>query len=208
MESLLGCKLALIAILIQSLALDIFHGEKRNPIGGHAAAVELRDIRMIKTGQETLFALEVTNDIVRVHSTANELERGFAMQLSILREINFAHSATADERQNFVITNYLSGPVGAGIAHEGFGGKMQGRFFNELIRGLMMFKQRLHFRPQAGVGTTCVVQKRWPFPRIALDRGFNKFGKAFCSLRRGHWINRGLRGSTRIYTEETRLSNL
>ena len=119
--------------------------KKWNSIGGNAAAVKLRDVRMIQAGEETLFVLEAAKNVVRIHAAANKLERDFAMQLSILREINFAHSAAADERQNFVIANCLSG-VKCAIADERFRREMQRRSFNESARAFLLFEQRFNFR--------------------------------------------------------------
>src|SRR5947208_5774979 len=125
LESLLRFQLAVIAIVIQSLALDVFHDKKWNSLCSKAAAVKLRDVWVIETGEEMLFAFEVTNNVFRVQAAANELERDSAIQLPILREINFAHAAAADERDNLVVANDLAGAQCA-LANEGFGCQMQG----------------------------------------------------------------------------------
>src|SRR6266853_1631395 len=97
LEALFRFQLAVIAIVIQSLALDVFHDKKWNSIRSKAAAVKLRDVWVIQTGEEMLFAFEVAQHVFRVQAAANELDRDSAIQLPILREINFAHSAATDE---------------------------------------------------------------------------------------------------------------
>src|SRR2546429_319527 len=52
LEALFRFQLALIAIVIQSLALDVFHDKKWNSIRSKAAAVKLRDVWVIETGEE------------------------------------------------------------------------------------------------------------------------------------------------------------
>ena len=174
-ESLLHREPACLAIVVESVAFHIFHGEKWNSIRGHAAAVKLRDVRMIQAGEETLFVFEVAKDVVCVHAATNELERGFAIQFSIVREINFAHSAAADERQNFVIADYLTGVVRATLAHERFGCEMQGRLLDESVRRFLMFEERFDFRAQRRIRSAFLIEKRRPPFGSVLNRGFDQF---------------------------------
>ena len=63
------------------------------------------------------FAFEVMDHVLRGHAATNQLERDFAMQFPILREINFAHAAAADEGDDLVIADGLAGAECA-FAHE------------------------------------------------------------------------------------------
>jgi len=64
LESLFRFQLAVIAIVIQSLALDVFHDKKWNSIRCKAATVKLRDVWVVQTGEEMLFAFEVAQHVV------------------------------------------------------------------------------------------------------------------------------------------------
>src|SRR5206468_3666903 len=174
LESLFRFQLAVIAIVIQSLALDVFHDKKWNSIRSKAAAVKLRDVWVIETGEEMLFAFEVTNNVFRVEAAANELERDSAIQLPILREINFAHAAAADERDNLVVANDLAGAECA-LAEERFGREMQGRDFNESAHALLLLEERRDLRTHRRIGTTFFLEKRRPTFRFAFDRGLDEF---------------------------------
>src|SRR5438132_3259636 len=173
LEALFRFQLALIAIVIQSLALDVFHDKKWNSIRSKAAAVKLRDVWVIETGEEMLFAFEVTNNVFRVEAAANELERDFAIQLPILREINFAHAAAADERDNLIVANDLAGAECA-LAEERFGREVQGRDFNESAHTLLLLEKRGSLRMHRRIGATFFLQKRRPTFWPALDRGFDE----------------------------------
>ena len=64
---------------------------------------------MIQTRENLFFAMKAPVDFIRIDSAANDLKRNFAIQLSILREINIAHSTAADERKDLVMIDCLSG---------------------------------------------------------------------------------------------------
>src|SRR2546428_2813528 len=130
LQSLGDGQFLLVAIVIETRALDVFHREKWNPINAYATAVKLRDVLMIQTGEQMFFALEVTDDVVRIHAAANKLECDLAMQLSIFRQINFAHAAAPDERDNLVFANSLTGTVCA-LADERLRREVQRRHFDE-----------------------------------------------------------------------------
>ena len=155
------------------MALDVFHDKKWNSIRSKAAAVKLRDVWVIETGEEMLFAFEVTNNVFRVEAAANELERDFAIQLPILREINFAHAAAADERDNLVVANDLAGAQCA-LAEERFGREVQGRDFDESAYALLLLEERRNLRLHRRIGATFFLEKRRPTFWPALDRGFDE----------------------------------
>ncbi len=172
LESLFRFQLALIAIVIQSLAPDVFHDKKWNSIRSHAAAVKLRDVWVIQTGEEMLFAFEVTNNVFRVQAAANELEGDFAIQLPILREVNVAHAAAANKRDDVVVGNGLTGAECA-LAEERFGREVQRWFFNESACALLLLEERRDLRMHRRIGATFFLEKRRPTFWPALDRGFD-----------------------------------
>src|SRR5260370_17283613 len=73
LESLFRFQLAVIAIVIQSLALDVFHDKKWNSIRSKAAAVKLRDVWVIQTGEKLVFAFQLDQHVARPHAPPTKL---------------------------------------------------------------------------------------------------------------------------------------
>src|ERR1700733_6570265 len=97
LEPLLRGKRALFAILVEALALDVFHGEERDAVCRQAASVKLRDVWVVEAGEEMLLPLEMADQFHRSHAAMDKLERDATVHFSIFREIYFAHSASSDE---------------------------------------------------------------------------------------------------------------
>src|SRR6266550_5794936 len=98
----------LIDDLPQCLAVDEFHGDEIQSIV-FADFVNVSDVRMVEGGgglrflNEAAHAIAVTGEIGR-----ENLECNLAAELGIFSEINFAHSARADLRANFVMLEFCS----------------------------------------------------------------------------------------------------
>ena len=88
--------------LAQRLPFDELHRDEVQVVR-FADFVDVRDVRMIESGRRLRFANEPLHPItVRSHLGGQNLQRNFAIQLCILRQVNFAHSAFADLRADFV----------------------------------------------------------------------------------------------------------
>ena len=89
--------------IVERFSFDIFHCKKRLS-ANFFERVNRRDIRMIERGDGAGFNLETTQ-IIRVIDKRNgqRFERDDATEPNIFRQINFAHSADADARNNFII---------------------------------------------------------------------------------------------------------
>src|SRR5438552_579567 len=62
LEAGLKGKAFLVAVIVDANPIDVFHREKWTAVRQDAAAVELGDVWMIKTGEETLLPLEAADD--------------------------------------------------------------------------------------------------------------------------------------------------
>src|ERR1043166_1056441 len=108
LKPLVDGEIFLAAIIVDAGSIDVFHRKERNAIRGHARVIKLGDVWMIETGEQTLLAEKSPHDLIAVHPVPDELERDPTVQLSILREINFAHPAAADQRNDLVIADDLA----------------------------------------------------------------------------------------------------
>src|SRR6266446_4942139 len=104
------------------------------------------------------FALEVTDDVVRIHAAANKLERDSAMQLSILCQINFPHAAAPDKGDNLVVANCLPGTKRT-FADERLRREVQGRHFDKSARALLLLEKRFNFRAHRQIGSAFLIEK-------------------------------------------------
>src|SRR5205085_1967968 len=55
LQALGGCKFARLAVLVYGLALDVFHDEVWQAVGGRAAVEQAGDVRMIEAGKDLAF---------------------------------------------------------------------------------------------------------------------------------------------------------
>ena len=93
----------------ERLALDELHGDKAN--SGSACRrraladfVDLRNERMIEPRRSVGFSQQTPScRLVGSLALRQELERDLAIELKILRQIHFAHTALADFRENAVV---------------------------------------------------------------------------------------------------------
>src|SRR5207237_8122242 len=96
---------------------------------------------MIEAFYQPLLVNKPAHNMVRIHAAPDELERDASLQLSILREVNLAHSAFADEGNDFVIANHLSGGESALISKI-FRGDMHRWFLHEFLGAVVRLQKR------------------------------------------------------------------
>jgi hypothetical protein len=89
--------------LIQAFTVDVFHHQKKYAVGTLAKVGDVDDIRMTDRGSRASFAFEARNrfaflqHFVVKNVRANGLDRNApGNQVLIAREINLAHSASAE----------------------------------------------------------------------------------------------------------------
>ena len=67
----------------------------------------MRDVRVIQARQDLRFTPEMTLCFISPDSEPDQFERDLAIQLLIMRQIDFPHAATANVRTDFVIADML-----------------------------------------------------------------------------------------------------
>src|SRR5207245_994042 len=63
-----------VTVVIDRLALDVLHHEVRKTVGSRASLKQTRDVWMFKIGEDLPLHHEPTQNDVRVHAAANELD--------------------------------------------------------------------------------------------------------------------------------------
>src|SRR3989442_8219458 len=94
--------------LAQRLAIDKFHRDEVRAIV-LADLIDMSNVRMVKRRRGLSFANEPLHSVaIRGHFSRQNLQSNFAIQLCILRQINFAHSTLANLRADFVATKFCA----------------------------------------------------------------------------------------------------
>ena len=125
---------------------------------GLPRAVKLRDVWMIQTGEEIFFAMKATDDLIPIDSSPNEFKRDFAIQLSILRKINIAHSAAADKRKDFVVTDRFFGVSIRGDEPE-YQQRVRWQAAARIRSRLLELQKRLNFCAQLCIRAAFVIEE-------------------------------------------------
>src|SRR5438045_6441094 len=98
-----------------------------------------------------------------------KLERSFAPESLVAREINLAHSANADQRLDSIMTNHFSNQCAGRIVSHKLGSDFEGRQFNKILRLLMRGEQRLHLAAQAFVTVASLGMKCGSLPGRTIE---------------------------------------
>src|SRR5947207_12107653 len=90
-------------LIAQSIAVNVLDGDE---VGAFALAdfVDVGDVRMIECSSGGGLLLEAAHSIlISSNSRGQNLQRDFAMQPHVLRQINFAHATFAEQRANLIV---------------------------------------------------------------------------------------------------------
>jgi hypothetical protein len=83
-------------LLPECYAFNKLHGDEVRPLA-LTNLVNVRDVRMVESGRGRGLLFETAHSIlVSSHFGGKNLQRDFAMESQILRQINFTHPALAD----------------------------------------------------------------------------------------------------------------
>jgi len=96
-----------IAVFVDPDAFEVLHDQKREAVRSYFGAVQLRDVQVIEARQDLRFTLEMPRCFFASGSKPDQLERDLPIQLLVVRQINFPHSAAANVRNDFVIADAL-----------------------------------------------------------------------------------------------------
>src|SRR6476660_728817 len=107
--------------------------------------------------------------LVRRQAIREKLERGFAPESLVARQINLAHSAYADERLDPVMTNQFSDQRTGAVGSCQFGSDFECWYFDKILRALMRSEQRLYLAAHAFVIVARFIKKGSPFLRCTFD---------------------------------------
>ncbi len=111
----------------QSYAFDEL-GRDELPVSLRADLVNRQNVGMIQGRGTPRLVLEPAElHLVRRQALWEKLERGFASESFIPRQINLAHSANADERLDPVMTNQFSNQCAGGLASQELGSDFESR---------------------------------------------------------------------------------
>src|SRR5262249_29910996 len=137
-ESLQNRQSILAGIIVQSRTIDIFHDEVWQTRGRDGATMKLRDVCMTKAGQDPFFLLKTPDNVGRPQAELEKLDCHLTAQGCVFREINFAHTALADKRNDFVIAEFFAGFQFTAFLREALSRNFVSRLLNEI--GRLFFK--------------------------------------------------------------------
>ena len=119
---------------------------------------------------------EAADDGFPARAAPDELDGHAPPQRRVVREVDLAHAALAQEREDFAVAErfprvHLAAglPGGQGRHVEGKGWRLQ-----KAPRLLLKAEQRLDLQPQRAVACASGVQERRPFAGIARERGLDQ----------------------------------
>ncbi len=113
-----GWQLSVVAIAVDALALDELHHQVGQAVLGHSTVDKPRDMRMIDRGEQVLFRLKATQDVVISHLALEQFEREAVRHIAEpLRfrvvesggPVNFAGGTLPDESLKLVTIDSPSG---------------------------------------------------------------------------------------------------
>src|SRR6187549_3768089 len=113
----------------------MFHREKRNAVGGHTRIIKPSDMWMTEAAEQPLLVMKAAHDLVAIDAAPDELKCDEAKQPAVFREIDLAHAACIEERDDFVVLDdFARGKCP--LAHHIFGGELShGRWEAEIMVG-------------------------------------------------------------------------
>ena len=89
-------------LIAQSIAINVLHGDEMYAFA-LTDFVDVRDVRMIERGSGGGLLLEAAHSIpISSNLGRQDLQRDFAMQPQIFRQINFAHAPFAEQRADLI----------------------------------------------------------------------------------------------------------
>ena len=99
----------------QGRSLDEFHHDCLDA-SGIFYAVESRDVGMVQRGKGSRLLLETCDTVGFLrHRRWKHLDSDLALQFYIPRQVHISHAARADEGDDFVGTDVLSGQIGGEV---------------------------------------------------------------------------------------------
>ncbi len=115
-QALANRKLAVVAIAIDRLALDVLHHEVRPAVLRHAAVDEPRDAGMLEACKDLTLGDESVEHVLGIETAADELDRHVLAVLIVVarREIDRAHAAASDRSIEAIGTDSFP-RVGVGL---------------------------------------------------------------------------------------------
>src|SRR5215510_8436619 len=102
------------------VAVDEFHHEIGQAVLCRAAVRQTRNVRMIERGQDLALAQKSVAHEIRVHPTADDLDRNLLPELLVvtLGLVNGSHPAPSDQTPDAVRSDALSGQIVLGFGGE------------------------------------------------------------------------------------------
>src|SRR5215472_11069261 len=97
-------QIARITVLVNRLALDVFHNEVGQAVISCSTVQQTGNVRMIKHRQYLSFTLEPLNDVVRIQFTPDDFDSNQLVKrlVGASRQIDIAHASAANLPQDAV----------------------------------------------------------------------------------------------------------
>ena len=90
-------------------SLHVFHHEIGQALLSNRAAVKPRNVRMIERGEDALFLAEMPDELFGPETLLDQFDRNLTAKMRVVRQINFAHAAFAEQRNDSVVTQHFAG---------------------------------------------------------------------------------------------------
>ena len=162
-----------LTVIIESRAIDILHGEEGLAVG-YPRVVESGDVWMIQGREDALFVAKMPDDGAPTEASADQLERHFAVEAHIFREIDHSHSAFTNERFDLVMLHTFTRRKSLLVV------QVTRQFWRRLLKKFpactMMKKKRFQLGTQLGVVRAGALEKGLPLTFVTLDRFLEERG--------------------------------
>src|SRR6266568_702883 len=90
-------------------SLHIFHHEIGQALLSNSAAIKPGNVRMVERRENALFLPEMPDELFSPETLLNQFDRYLTAKMRIVSQINFAHAAFAEQRNDSVVTEHLAG---------------------------------------------------------------------------------------------------
>ena len=90
-------------------SLHIFHHEIGQALLSNSAAVKPGNIRMVERREDALFLPKMPDELFRPETLLDQFDRHLTAKMRIVSQINFAHAAFAEQRNDSVVTQHFAG---------------------------------------------------------------------------------------------------
>src|SRR5262245_9298585 len=154
--------------LIQLLAQFLPFKQFGNDVGGAFVNTDIeysQYIRVIQASRCACFLFE-TAQAVRIAriSRGEDFDGDVSIQARIARAINFTHSATSQQRRNFIVAELLAGQDSPLLGGRRLRAQAERRDVEEAVRLVVAGEQGFDFTSQRFVGSACLSQERGALP--------------------------------------------